>query len=61
MSGIVAFRTPDAARLHACLERERIRVMHHAGRIRLAVHGSNTADDVERFIATLEAVRPAAA
>jgi selenocysteine lyase/cysteine desulfurase len=35
--------------------------MHHAGRIRLAVHGFNTADDVERFIATLEAVRPAAA
>lgn len=53
MSGIVAFRHDDAAGLHAMLERERIRVMHHAGRIRLAVHGYTTAEDVERFTRTL--------
>jgi cysteine desulfurase/selenocysteine lyase len=49
MSGIVAFRHADSQQLHALLEHERIHVMHHAGRIRLAVHGSTTADDVARF------------
>jgi cysteine desulfurase/selenocysteine lyase len=60
-SGIVAFRHPDSAALHARLEREAIRVMHHAGRIRIAVHGYNTADDVARAVAAITAWRRAAA
>jgi cysteine desulfurase/selenocysteine lyase len=58
-SGIVAFRHPEAARLHARCEAERVRVMHHAGRIRLALHGYNRPEDVERFFAVLDRV-PAA-
>lgn len=57
MAGIVAFRHDASAELHALLERERIRVMHHAGRIRVAVHGYTTADDVERFVRMLGAWR----
>ena len=52
--GILAFRHADTQRLHDQLERERIRVMHHAGRIRIAIHGYNTADDVDRL---LDAIR----
>lgn len=60
MAGIVAFRHDDSARLHERLEHERIRVMHHAGRIRLAVHGYTTSDDVERFARSLRAWRAGA-
>jgi cysteine desulfurase/selenocysteine lyase len=59
LSGIVAFRHDDTPRLHARLEREGIRVMHHAGRMRLAVHGYTTADDVDRFVAAVRAWRAA--
>ena len=52
--GILAFRHADTQRLHDLLERESIRVMHHAGRIRIAIHGYNTADDVDRL---LDAIR----
>jgi len=53
MSGIVAFRHADSDQLHALLERERIRVMHQSGRIRIAVHGYNTADDVAMLLEAL--------
>jgi selenocysteine lyase/cysteine desulfurase len=63
--GILAFRHHESGRLHELLERESIRVMHHAGRIRIAIHGYNTADDVDRLLdATgrwLADVRPTAA
>ena len=52
-SGIVAFRHPESASLHAALEREHIRVMHHAGRIRIAVHGYTTAEDVDRAVTAI--------
>ena len=52
-TGIVAFRHPETARLHAALEAEQVHVMHHAGRIRIAVHGYNTEQDVERLLAVL--------
>ncbi len=48
-SGIVAFRHPDSAALHSALLQENIHVMHQAGRLRLALHGYNTAGDVETF------------
>jgi cysteine desulfurase / selenocysteine lyase len=52
-SGILAFQHPRSAELHAALERENVHVMHHAGRIRIAIHGYNTADDVGRLLQVL--------
>lgn len=60
--GIVAFRHRDSAALHAALVQAGIHVMHHAGRIRIAVHGYNTSGDIDHLLATLRAglrtVRP---
>jgi len=52
-SGILAFQHPRSAEIHAALERENVHVMHHAGRIRVAVHGYNTREDVDRFVSVL--------
>lgn len=52
-TGIVAFQHPNSAGLHAALEKENIHVMHHAGRIRIAIHGYNTNDDIEKLLAVL--------
>lgn len=55
-TGIVAFRHERSAEIHAALEREEIQVMHNAGRLRVAVHGYNTAEDVGRLLGTLARV-----
>lgn len=55
-SGIVAFTHPQNAAIHAALERARIHVMHHAGRLRISLHGYNTAQDVEHFLKTLRKI-----
>jgi selenocysteine lyase/cysteine desulfurase len=52
-SGILAFQHPRSAEIHAALEREKIHVMHHAGRIRLAIHGYNTREDIDRCLGVL--------
>lgn len=52
-SGIIAFQHPETARMHAALEAANVHVMHHAGRIRIAIHGYNTADDVCRLVDVL--------
>jgi len=52
--GIIAFQHPDSHNLADVLDRAAIHVMHHAGRIRIAVHGYNTQDDIDRM---LEAMR----
>lgn len=52
-TGILAFQHPNTAEIYATLERENIHVMHHAGRIRIAVAGYNTAEDVQRLLAVL--------
>ena len=58
LAGILAFRHPAADRIHAHLHRQGVHVMSHAGRLRVAIHGYNTAADVEWFIRGLtEAVR----
>ncbi|MGN6136474.1 MAG: aminotransferase class V-fold PLP-dependent enzyme [Aureliella sp.] len=49
-SGIVAFQHPRADEIHAALLEENVHVMFHAGRIRIAVHGYNTADDTQRLL-----------
>ena len=53
-SGIMAFRHPRTADIHAALERANIHVMHHAGRLRVAIHGYNTSEDVSHFLGTME-------
>lgn len=53
LAGILAFRHPRADELHAALLRERIHVMHSAGRIRIALHGYNTAADVDQLLSGL--------
>ncbi len=55
LAGIVAFRHPDADWLNQALHAQQIHVMSHAGRIRIAVHGYNTASDVETVLSALRA------
>ena len=52
-TGILAFQHPRSTELHAALEREDIHVMHNAGRIRIAVHGYNTAEDIGQLLRVL--------
>ncbi|MBL9178082.1 MAG: aminotransferase class V-fold PLP-dependent enzyme [Verrucomicrobiaceae bacterium] len=53
--GIVAFKHERSDAINAALLARNIHVMHHAGRIRAAIHGYNTAEDVEKLLATLRA------
>jgi selenocysteine lyase/cysteine desulfurase len=55
LAGILAFRHPEAERLHRHLHQQRIHVMHHAGRLRVSWHGYNTQPDVECFLRELHA------
>jgi selenocysteine lyase/cysteine desulfurase len=55
-SGIVAFQHPGSTALHARLLAAGIHVMHHAGRIRVAVHGYNTIADIEALLDQLRTV-----
>ena len=52
-SGILAFASPRSAEIHAGLERENIAVMQPGGRIRISVHGYNTAEDIAHLLRTL--------
>ena len=52
-SGIVAIQHPRSGDIHAALVRENIHVMHQAGRLRMAVHGYNTAAEVAHCLAVL--------
>jgi cysteine desulfurase/selenocysteine lyase len=53
-TGIVAFLHPRSADLHAAMESENVHVMHNAGRLRLAVHGYNTREDIHRALDVLK-------
>ncbi|MFM8274714.1 MAG: aminotransferase class V-fold PLP-dependent enzyme, partial [Gemmata sp.] len=55
VAGIMAFRHPRAAELHTRLHAANVHVMSHAGRLRIAIHGYNTATDVETFLKELKA------
>lgn len=55
LAGILAFRHPDADRIHKQLHAEQIHIMSHAGRLRIALHGYNTRADVERLLSGLRA------
>jgi selenocysteine lyase/cysteine desulfurase len=54
LAGIMAFRHPKAEMLHERLLNSGVHVMCHAGRLRVAIHGYNTAQDVERFLRELK-------
>jgi cysteine desulfurase / selenocysteine lyase len=56
IAGILAFRHPAAEQIHEYLHARNVHVMSHAGRLRVAIHGYNTANDVDRFIRTLHKV-----
>jgi cysteine desulfurase/selenocysteine lyase len=53
LAGIIAFTHPDAATLHRALHERQIHVMCQAGRVRIALHGYNTFQDVETLVAAL--------
>ena len=54
LAGIIAFRHERAEQIHQYLHERNIHIMSHAGRLRVAIHGYNTAADVETFLATLQ-------
>lgn len=55
-TGILAFKHERSDELNAALLREDIHVMNHAGRIRIAVHGYNTHDDIVHLLRVLETI-----
>jgi selenocysteine lyase/cysteine desulfurase len=54
IAGILAFRHADAEGIHRRLHRHNIHIMSHAGRLRVAIHGYNTIEDIECFLTELE-------
>ena len=55
VAGILAFRHPAAETIAQQLRSNRIHVMSHAGRLRIAIHGYNTSADIARFLRELTA------
>jgi selenocysteine lyase/cysteine desulfurase len=53
LAGIIAFRHPQAERIHQSLHARNIHIMANAGRLRIAVHGYNTGADIETFLREL--------
>jgi selenocysteine lyase/cysteine desulfurase len=53
LAGILAFRHPRAAEIHHYLHQRNVHVMSHAGRLRIAIHGYNTAADVDTLLREL--------
>lgn len=53
LAGILAFRHPQADAIHQHLHQRNIHVMSHAGRLRIAIHGYNTAADVDTLLREL--------
>ena len=56
IAGVLAFKHPESERIHRALLDKNIHLMHHAGRLRIAIHGYNTASDVDRLLQTLAEV-----
>ena len=53
LAGILAFRHPDAEEINAALHDQNIHIMSHAGRLRVAIHGYNTMNDIDRLLGAL--------
>ena len=55
VAGIIAFRHPAAEAISRRLHAQRIHIMSNAGRLRVAIHGYNTQDDITHFLRELTA------
>lgn len=53
VAGIIAFRHPSAEAIAQRLRSQRIHVMSHAGRLRVAIHGYNTRNDITTLMREL--------
>lgn len=53
VAGILAFRHGDMDAIHRRLHAKDIHVMAQAGRMRIAIHGYNTAEDIENLLRAL--------
>ena len=53
VAGIMAFRHARAEQIHQQLLSAGIHTMHHAGRIRIALHAYNSMSDVDRLLSEL--------
>lgn len=53
VAGIIAFRHPKSEEIARCLRADKVHVMAHAGRLRVALHGYNTEQDVDAFLRAL--------
>ncbi len=56
LAGILAFRHSDTENIRRRLHEQNIHVMAHAGRLRIALHGYNTVNDLEVFLRNLHLV-----
>ena len=55
LAGILAFRHPQAERIHQHLRDREIHIMSQAGRLRVSLHGYNRMSDVEHLLSELAA------
>ena len=53
-SGILAFLHENTESIHTKMESSEVHIMHHAGRLRMALHVYNTKEDVEKFFEVLK-------
>lgn len=53
LAGILAFRHPKGEEIARYLRENKVHVMAHAGRLRVALHGYNTEQDVDVFLGAL--------
>ena len=53
LAGILAFRHPRADLIQQRLRAQKIHIMSHAGRLRVAIHGYNTSADIEKLLRCL--------
>lgn len=56
IAGILAFRHPQAEEIAKQLRAKEIHLMSHAGRLRVAIHGYNTAQDIETLLSALRTI-----
>jgi len=54
VAGIIAFRHPKAEEIAKALHAQNIHIMSNAGRLRVAIHGYNTAGDIELLLKELK-------
>lgn len=56
VAGILAFRHPKWEEIAKALHADGIHLMSHAGRLRIAIHGYNTAQDIDKLLTCLRRV-----